>query len=199
MKDLFARLTWVDYLAAIAFLRGCYVGYKSGFFPELLRIASYLVAVILTFRFHEEFAQFLTLNTFLNATTAGLVAFLALFVTAFGLMKLFSLLLLRLLKIGDGGAFAKIVGTAMGGARWMLLLSLFFMLIARSPLTTLKGDIEQRSVTGDRIGRIAPVLFEFIGSLSPQLAVPIGADGDGKAPAKAKPATKKKKIVRGDE
>jgi len=190
LKEFFARLTWVDYLAAIAFLRGCYVGYRSGFFPELLRIASYLVTVIVTFRFREETTQFLTLNTFLNATTSGFLAVAGLLAATFGLTKLLSVLILRLLKLGEGGFFARTVGLMMGAVRWMVLLSLLFMLIDHSPLVSLKNDIRDRSVSGRKIARIAPVLFDFLGSLSPQLSVPAA-----QSPAAKKtvpPAAKKK-------
>ena len=48
MKELISKLTCVDYIALVALLRGLYVGYRSGFFHELLRVASYLVTIVVT-------------------------------------------------------------------------------------------------------------------------------------------------------
>ena len=172
LKELIVRLTWVDYLVIIGILRGCYVGYKSGLFPEILRIAGYLVTVLVTFRYHEALAQTLTLKTFLNMTTASAVAFFLLLAGVFVVTKLITLLLLRLLKVGEGGFFYRLAGAVLGACRWVIILSLLFMLIEYLPLAALKTDIRSRSVSGNRVAEIAPTLFNFLSSLSPQLAVP---------------------------
>ena len=172
MKEMLSKLTWVDCLAVLAVLRGFWVGYRSGFFPELLRIIAYLATVLVTFHYHETLAQFLTLKTFLNYTTAGGLAFLALLVVVFSLTKIVTWFLLRMLKVGEGSLVYRILGMILGAARWVILLSLVFMLVDYSPIGPLKTDIRERSMTGARVARIAPMLFEFLSSLSPQLAVP---------------------------
>ena len=170
MKEFFLRLTWVDYVAVIAVLRGCYVGYRSGFFPELLRIAAYLITLVVTFLLHEPLTQFLTLKTVLNYTTARALSFFTLLVVVFCLTKLLIMLLLKLLKVGEGGFFYRLVGLLIGACRWVILLSLLFMLIDYSPLMPLKTDIQSRSFVGPKVSRIAPSLFEFLSKISPQLA-----------------------------
>ena len=172
MKEFVSRLTWVDYLTLVAILRGCYVGYRSGFFPELLRITAYLVTVIVTLHFREPLAQLLTLRTFMNYTTAGTLSFLLLLVIVFSITKLITALFLRLLKIGEGGVLYRLIGLALGACRWVILLSLVFMLIDTSPLTPLKTDIHERSVVGGKVSVLAPTLFDFLSAISPQLGVP---------------------------
>ena len=164
-------MTWVDYMALIAVLRGCYVGYKSGLFPEVLRISAYLVTVIVTLRFYEPFGQWLTLKTFLNLTTATAVSVFALLVGMFALSKLLTVLLLKLLKLGEGGFFYRLAGLVVGTCRWVILLSLVFMAVEHSPLVSLKSDIKERSVTGPWIAKVAPSIFDFLSKVSPQLAV----------------------------
>ena len=171
MKEFVSRLTWVDYVAVIAVLRGCYVGYKSGLFPELLRIAAYLITVIVTFQFQEPVTQFLTLKTVLNYTTARAISFFLLVVGVFSLTKLLIMLLLKLLKVGEGGFFYRLLGSVVGACRWVILLSLIFMLIGFSPLVPLKTDIEKRSYVGQKVASIAPLLFDFLSKVSPQLKV----------------------------
>jgi uncharacterized membrane protein required for colicin V production len=175
LKEFLSKLTWVDYLAALAVLRGIYVGFRSGFFPELLRLASYLVTALVTFRFYEEASQYLTLHTFLNSTTATAVAVVVLLGSTLLATKLLTMLILKLLKIGEGGFFVRVIGAAMGGCRWLVLLSLIFMLIDRSPLSGLKSDVHRNSVSGQRIYDIAPTLFGFLSSVSPKLGLPPSA------------------------
>ncbi len=172
MREFISKLTWVDYMAMIAVLRGCYVGYRSGLFPEILRILAYLVTVVLTLKFHETLAQILTLKTFLNQTTSDALSFFVLLVGVFALTKVLIWLLLKLLKIGQSGMIYNLAGMVLGVCRWVILLSLFFMSVDYLPLETLKKDIHERSVVGSKIVRIAPTIFDFLGSLSPSLSVP---------------------------
>jgi uncharacterized membrane protein required for colicin V production len=172
LKEFISRLTWVDYIALAACVRGFYVGYKSGFFPELLRIASYVITVIAAFRFYGVLAQWLTLKTVFNITATSVAAFAMILVAAFFLTLLIRKLLLKMLKVGQGGMLARLVGLALGGCRWLILLSLLFMLIDRSPLTQLRTDIHTRSLTGPVISQAAPTIFDFLSTMSPDLAVP---------------------------
>ncbi len=171
MKEFFSQLTWVDYLTVIAVLRGCYVGYRSGLFPELLRLAGYVITVAITLRFYELLAQTLTLKTFLNLTSATAVAFIALLVAVFIVIKFLTFVLLKMLKVGEGGIFYRLVGLAVGACRWVVLLSMIFMIIDYLPMDSLKKDIHEHSVVGPKIVIIAPTIFDFLSHLSPQLGV----------------------------
>ncbi len=155
----------------LAALWGAAVGFRAGFFPELLRIAAYLVTVIVTFHYYEVLAQMLTLRTFLNLTTATAVSFFVLLAGVFVLSKLAVAIFLKLLKVGKGGFMYKFIGLVLGACRWLILLSLAFMLIDFLPLAPLKTDIHERSIVGPQVSRIAPALFGFLSNLSPQLAV----------------------------
>ncbi len=170
MKEFIYRLTWVDYVALVAVLRGCYVGYKSGFFPELLRIAAYLLTIAVAFYFLEPLAQFLTVKTFLNFTTAKAISLFILLVGVFSLTKLLIMLFLKVLKAGEGGVFYRILGLLLGACRWVILLSFIFMLIDHSPLNNLRDDIQNRSWAGPEISRIAPMTLDFLSNALPNLS-----------------------------
>ena len=172
MKEFFMHLTWVDYVAALVLLRGFYVGYRGGIFPEILRIASYLITFLLTFYFYEPFAQYLTLKTFFNDATAKVVSFACLLIGAFLLTKICCMVLLKILKVGEGGFLLRLAGMVMGGLRWLILLSFIFMMIDHSPLEQLKKDIHVRSVVGQRVSQVGPLIFDYLSHLSPQLGLP---------------------------
>ncbi len=172
LNEFIMRLTWVDYISVSVLLRGFYVGYKGGIFPEILRLASYLVTILVTFYYYEPLAQLITLKSFLNAATATALAGVVLFLAGIILTKILCVILLKMLKVGEGGVLMRILGMLFGGARLIILLSFVFMLIDRSPLSQLKKDIHTRSVVGEQISKAGPVIFDFMSHLSPQLGLP---------------------------
>ena len=171
MKELFSKLTWADYVALMAVLRGLYVGYKSGFFQELLRLAGYVVTLILALCFQRVLASILTLHTFLNEPTAEVAAFTALLAGIYIGIKILRTILVKALKVGEGGAGQKIAGALVGAARLLVLLSFFFMLVDKTPLNELKTDVHERSLTGPYISQAAPMMFEFLSNTSADLGI----------------------------
>jgi uncharacterized membrane protein required for colicin V production len=166
LKELISKLTWVDYLALIALLRGLYVGYKSGVFHELLRVAAYVVTILATLFVFEPAAQYLTLHTFLNIESARAVGFIGALVLIYLLTKVVRMVLVKLLKPGPGSAMNGMIGAVIGSVRLLVLLSFVFMGIDHSPLSQLRTDIHTRSLTGPKIAEAAPVLVEFMSHLS---------------------------------
>lgn len=169
MKEMLSRLTWVDYIALVALLRGLYVGYKSGFFQELLRIVAYVLTLLVTLLFHEVLAQQMILYTMLNEATSRAVAFGAMLVGVYIALKVVRTILAKVLKLEGGGGGQKVLGALLGGVRLLVLLSFFFMLVDRTPLKELKTDVHTRSLTGPYLSQAAPVLLDFASSLSPKL------------------------------
>jgi uncharacterized membrane protein required for colicin V production len=172
VRDFFSRVTWVDFVVGLALLRGVYIGYRSGFFAELLRLTAYLVTLGVTFHYHKALAEFITLNTFMNQEAATVLAFAVLLIGVFVAAKVVTLLLQKLLKVGEGGFFNRSLGILGGTCRWLLIVSLTFMVIDRSPFTPLKRDISERSITGSTVARVMPMMFDFLSRVSPQLGAP---------------------------
>ena len=169
MKELLSKLTWVDYIAIVALLRGLYVGYKTGFLQELLKSVSYLLTMVLTIHFYEAAAEQLTLRTSLNESTARIAAIAGLFVGIFVAFKLLRMVFAKVLKEGDGKA-QKLIGAVLGAARLLVLLSFFFMFIDQTPLTKeLRTDVHTRSLTGPYIAEAAPLIYGFLSSIAPEL------------------------------
>ena len=168
MKEMLSRLTWVDYIALVAALRGLYVGYKAGFFQELLKAVSYVLTMVLTLHFYEALAQQLVLHSSLNESTASIAAFAGLIVGIYAACFVIRKVLAKVLKMGEGPA-QKLFGALLGGARLLVLLSFFFMLVDATPLKELKTDVHTRSLTGPIISQAAPALYEFLSNVSPEL------------------------------
>ena len=174
MKEFISSLTWVDYVTLLAFLRGAYVGYRWGFFPELLRIVNYLACLLAALFFYEPLGQVLTLKTFLNVTMANAISYAGILVGVFIVGLILRLLILRVSKAGEGGFASRLAGMIAGAGRWLLLLSFLFFLIDHSPLERLKSDIHTRSYAGEAISTAAPVLYDYLSKISAQ-AKPVEA------------------------
>ncbi len=169
MKELLSKLTWVDYIAVLALLRGLWVGYKSGIFQEALRIVAYILTLVLAFLFQGPVSQYIALHSMLNEETSGTVGFAALLVAVYMALKLLRMVIVRSLKLGEGGGGQKVLGALMGGARWLVLLSFFFMIVDSMPLKELKTDVHERSLTGPTISQAAPILYDFVEQSSAKL------------------------------
>ncbi len=172
MNEFLTRLTWVDYVTAMVVLRGLFVGYRDGIFPEILRIASYLATVLVAFYFYEPLGQWITLQTFFNNATSTALAFVGLIIAGLITTKILRSILLKLLKVGQGPFFLRLVGMVFGALRWVIVLSFIFMMIDHSPLTQLKKDIHTRSIVGEWVSQMGPVMFDYMGHVSPQLGLP---------------------------
>jgi uncharacterized membrane protein required for colicin V production len=171
-KEFSARLTWVDLVVFVALLRGFYIGIRSGFFAELLRFAAYIVTIGVTYRYYKQVGEFITLNSFLNEMVASALGFAVLAIAVFLLTKIFVALLKKMLKVGEGGLISRLAGAITGVCRWLVILGLVFSFIDLLPISPLKKDIHERSVSGQKIFQIMPTLLDFFASLSPQLSVP---------------------------
>ncbi len=169
MKELFSKLTWADYIALMALLRGLYVGYKSGFFQELLRVAAYAVTLGLTLYSYGFVASYLTLHTFLNESIANALAFGGVFIGIYIAIKILRTIITKMLKVGEGGAIQRFIGALTGGARWLVLLSFFFLLVDKAPFSELKNDVHERSLTGPYISKAAPSIIEFVSNFTSSL------------------------------
>jgi uncharacterized membrane protein required for colicin V production len=170
LNDLVSKLTWADIIALIALARGLYIGYKSGLFQELLRVAAYIVTMLVTMILFEPLAQILTLHTFLNMPVARGVAFGALLIGVYIGTKVVRTLLVRLLKVGEGGGLNRLLGMVVACARLLVLLSFLFLILDKLPLKPLQDDVHKRSLTGDKIASVAPALMGYLQQLSPQFA-----------------------------
>ena len=171
MKELLSKLTWVDYIAALALLRGLWVGYKSGIFQEALRIVAYILTLVFALLFQGTVGQYIALHSMLNEQTSSTASFVGLLVLVYVALKFLRMVIVRTLKLGEGGGGQKVLGALMGAVRWMLLLSLFFMIVDSLPLKELKTDVHQRSLTGPIISRAAPILYDFIKQSSTKFGI----------------------------
>lgn len=154
----------------IALFRGGYVGYKSGVIAEVLRIAGLIFAIVVTFYYYLSFARTITLYTVFSYLHSQVAAVLLIALAVLIAAKLISSIVLKIFKVTEGGGIiSRSSGMVSGMARWVLLVSLFFLLFEFFPADSLRLDIHQRSYSGAEVAKIAPQLFDFLSTLVTQV------------------------------
>ena len=172
MKEFISTLNWVDYVIIVAFLRGAFVGYKEGFFAEVLRIvvygASTIGAVLLAPSLSPTIQSHLSFDGDLALTVSMILISIALFL----MLRLVALILLKVIKAGGGFLF-NLLGLAVGIGRWAVILSIVFMSVKQANISVLYEDISEKSRFAAPIIPIAPTGYDYLSSVLPSLpAVP---------------------------
>ncbi len=149
-------MTWFDYVAILFVLWGCYVGYRDGFFAEILRLAGYAATVAGVYFLREPLEGYLTLNTFLSATVAHVASLAILIGGLFILTTLLAGLLIRWVKKGDLPILPRLGGLVMGAGRWAMIVCLVFVFSACLPVERMREDIQQKSWVGQKLNSVMP-------------------------------------------
>ena len=164
IQEFISTLNWVDYVIVVAFLRGAFVGYRSGFMAELLRIFVYGATGFIAFQFGPMLAPYLENHLSLEPElTRQLGTVLAAFVS-FLLLRFLVVVILRVVKAGEGFVY-NLAGMAIGIVRWAVVLSALFLVVHQSGIAALIRDIEQESRFAPPILPIARTAFDSLSGL----------------------------------
>lgn len=182
MSDVFQRINWVDVLVVILLIRTSYIGAKNGLAIEISKISGVLFGLYLGLRYYSEAGAWITSKISLPQEIAEglslfsllLISIAALKLTGFGLSKVFKVTFAD--KVSKWGGF--LAGFLRGG----LILSLLFMICSVIQVEYFVKSIEERSLTGPGIQKIAPFMYQLITRNTPdnlQIKIP-PEEGDGK-------------------
>ena len=137
-----------------------YIGFRLGLANELVKLVALFAGLFLSFRYYQGIADPLAARTFLSIEWAAAltmigVSVLAYLVTAFALRWL-----QKLVQINFQANLNKIGGAAIGLIRAALISSLILVALRQLPSSYLDESIESRSLTGSRIFRTAPAVYD---------------------------------------
>ncbi|MFT5206936.1 MAG: putative membrane protein required for colicin V production [Candidatus Omnitrophota bacterium] len=170
MKEYISSLSWLDYVILFSLIRGAFIGYRDGFFQELLRMFLYIVTLAVLTAFSGEFANIVTDKTFLGEGTATLLVIIAMALITYLVLKIILDFVLRTSELQNNFAL-KIVGLFGGMVRWSGLISLSLWTTQKYP--QLPIDILAGSEWAEYFVPIAPTLVEFATNVIPEIGLPI--------------------------
>lgn len=158
-------MNWVDVLAIILFARTGYVGYHSGLGPELLKLTGLVGGIFVGFgtdRFlGKGFSDWTTLR--LEWAQAMVMALVVVGVY-WGLTRVLRLLE-GLVQVTFEGRLTRLGGLLTGWVRGALVVSVFLVICRQLPSDYLDASIDQHSLSGPRLARMAPAVYDGISGL----------------------------------
>ena len=147
-------------IVVIAFIRMGYVGYRLGLAPELAKLAGVVVGFFLSFRWYQGLGDLLARWSFLSLEWASAVTMVALiFLGYFGVTRGI-LLLEKLVQLSFQAKITKAGGLVVGLLRAAFVTSVILVVFQQLPSPYLTASIEERSLTGRRIARVAPAVYD---------------------------------------
>ena len=153
-------------------LRGAYVGYKEGVFAEALRFCVYGITFLVGVRFASDLSPLLEKHFSLDAELAKIASMILLFIATFLILRVIAIVLLKVIKPGEGIVF-NLFGLTSGMLRWAVMLSITFMLVQTANVKVLSQDIAEKSQFAKPILPIAPTAYGYLASFLPDLP-PLG-------------------------
>ncbi len=184
MPEAFQRINWVDVLIVILLIRTSYMGAKTGLSTEIFKMIGVLSALYFGIKYYPLIGSWMGSKISLPTEVSEGAAFLVLALISILSLKLMSFGLEKVVKITFADKLSKWGGFIIGLSRGGLILSILFMFFGIIQAGYLLKSVEERSLTGPFIQKIAPFTYQAItkASLSDfQIRMPAPAGEPSKA------------------
>ncbi len=152
-----------------------YIGFRVGLEAELIKLAGLTGGFLVGFRYYQEWGDVIAGHTFLGVEWAAALAlaFLAVgvYLAVTRLLGYFG----SLVKVSFQDRFAQVGGLLAGLLRALLVASVVLVGFQQLPSQTLQASIEEHSLTGHGVSRMAPVVYDALCSVPQRLREMMGA------------------------
>ncbi len=170
MPEVFQRINWVDVLIVILLIRTAYIGARNGLSEEIFRIIGVLLGLFFSIKFYSALGSRINSTVSLPQEYVDGATFLILILLSMLSMKLVALGLTKIVKLAFADKIDKWGGFMVGLFRGAVLMSLLFMLFSIIQVDYLVKSVEERSLTGPYVAKIAPNVYQVLARTSPELA-----------------------------
>ena len=162
MSEAFHRINWVDILIVILLIRTSYIGAKTGLSTEIFKIIGVLLGLYFGMKYYSVVGSWMSSKISLPPEVSEGAAFLILVLILILSLKLVSIGLEKIVKLTFADKLSKWGGFIIGLLRGGILLSLLFMFFGIIQVDYLVKSVEERSLTGPSIQKIAPFTYQAI-------------------------------------
>lgn len=162
MPEAFHRINWVDVLIVILLIRTSYIGAKIGLSTELFKVIGVLLGLYFGMKYYSVVGSWMASKISLPPEISEGAAFLILVLLSTLILKLVTFGLEKIVKLSFADKLSKWGGFIIGLLRGGVLLSLLFMFFGIIQVDYLVKSVEERSLTGPFIQKIAPVTYQAI-------------------------------------
>lgn len=168
MSEAFHRINWVDVLIVILLIRTSYIGAKTGLSTEIFKIVGVLLGLYFGIKYYSVVGSWMSSKISLPQEVSEGAAFLILVLVSMLSLKLVTWGLEKIVKLTFADKLNKWGGFIIGLLRGGIVLSLLFMFFGIIQVDYLVKSVEERSLTGPLVQKIAPVTYQAITEASLQ-------------------------------
>jgi len=164
MFNFLLRLNWVDIVIVILVVRICYISIKTGFVPEIFKLAGIICAIYLALHYYMSLGASLQKNSFASVVPPeyfDFICFLALAGLGYLIFFLLRGGLYRLMEVKTIPAVAKWGGIITGLLRCYFTVGLIVFAFSISTVRYFK-DSGAKSYIGSRLSDVAPATYSWI-------------------------------------
>lgn len=157
-----------DFLILIPILWGAHKGYQSGLLMTVLSLLSFVVAIILGFKFWIVTLKLLKpMMGNMSESIMPYVAFIATFAVCFFLANRFARYLKSSLDDTVLGSFDNLLGAGLGGLKFAFFVSLFLMVFHKvgNQITPINSELIKGSALYPIVEPLAPYVVKNISSI----------------------------------
>jgi membrane protein required for colicin V production len=169
LPEVFQRINWVDILVVILLFRTSYIGARTGLSEEIFRIIGVLLGLFFSMKYYSALGSRINASISLPQELIGGIIFLILILLSMLSIKLVSLGFTKIVKLVFADKIDKWGGFIVGLFRGAVILSLLFALFGILQVDYLVKSVEERSLTGPYIEKVAPNVYQVIARTSPQV------------------------------
>lgn len=158
----FSQINWVDVLAVILLVRMGYIGFQLGLSVELVKLAGTAGAICVGFRYYQTVGDWIAARSFLGTEWASALTMAVLAAAGyFGVTRLLRLGE-RLMQMSFEKKVNQVGGLAAGLIRGLLVTSMILVACVQLPAPALQESIDPQSLSGKRISRMAPAVYDTL-------------------------------------
>lgn len=160
MPEVFQRINWVDILIVILLIRTSYIGARTGLSIEIFKIIGVLLGLYFGMKYYSLIGSWIASKVSFPPEVSEGIAFLILLLISVLILKLVTLGLEKIVKLTFADKLSKWGGFLVGLLRGGLILSLLFAFFGIIQVDYLVKSVEERSLTGPAIEKIAPFTYQ---------------------------------------
>ena len=166
---------WVDLIVVTILLRTCYSGFGRGLLAEVLNLVGAVGVTSLTVNYWAWLVHKLRPWLWMDTTLANFIVFAVSFLALMFMVHFIIRRLTELLKWERLHWAIQGVGLVLGGVRGLWWSGVFLVVLTSSGVVYLRSSVEERSVLGPRLVRVARDSLEQVADRFPGA----GARGGG--------------------
>ncbi len=159
------KLNWLDLTIALIVTIPTFSGFRKGFLRKFLGIAAIIVGFVLAVRFYDPVSGFLSSLLSVNRLVTDVISFLLIIAVVYG----FTVWLSKFISGMNSGTslLDKSAGTLFGFVQGVIIASVLLYNLTYVNMPDKKT--RESSLLYKRVVIVAPLIFERVISLSPEL------------------------------